>query len=379
MAATHEEEEPYRYAHLLQTWSTQKYPPLQPFDHVDAGSRALKHSDPRSFLDGANCKVTETTPEFGSEVRGLNLATLSPDQKDQLALEVARRGVVVFREQQDFIDRGPAFYTDFGRHFGPLAYPPAGRPPRGVSRHSILDANSRFNVQQSITTTVWHSDCSFELQPAGLTAFWLLSQPPTGGDTLYASQVLNLRSLSPTMVSFLRTLKATHSAFGTMRSKAAGGPRREHIETVHPVVRRHPVTNDEALYVNAQMTKNIVGMKKEESDMLLNFLYDHVAKSTDHQIRVKWEPMTVVIWDNRVTCACFSTTRIAIGLTVEIAHTATSDYGHLKSRRHGARISAQSERPIPCMGRTTEMLVSRSGSSKAVGSAIKVLSKVEKR
>ncbi|KAF7345633.1 Alpha-ketoglutarate-dependent sulfonate dioxygenase [Mycena venus] len=304
------DEEPYKYAHLMQTWSTQKYPPLEPFEHVDAGSRALKHPKPRSFLESAN--VTEMTPEFGSDVRGCNLAELSSDQKDQLALEVARRGVIVFRGQEDFIDRGPKFYTEWGRHFGPLhIHPLAGHPEGYPDIHLVYkDKNSRFNVQESITTTVWHSDCSFELQPAGLTAFWLLSQPETGGDTLYASQVLNLRSLSPIMANFLRTLKATHSAFGTMRSKGRRG----------------------SLYVNKQMTKSIVGMKREESDVLLNFLYDHVAMSTDHQVRIKWEPMSVVVWDNHVT-----------------SHTATSDYAHLKARRHGARISAQSERPIPTL------------------------------
>jgi sulfonate dioxygenase len=79
-------EEPYRYAHLMPVYSKDKYPPLEPFEHIDAGSRALAHSNPRSFLDNAN--VVELTPEFGSDVRGVNLAELTPDQKDELALEV---------------------------------------------------------------------------------------------------------------------------------------------------------------------------------------------------------------------------------------------------------------------------------------------------
>jgi sulfonate dioxygenase len=81
------EQEPYRYAHLMPVYSKDKYPPLTPFEHVDPGSRALKHPNPRSFLDSAN--VVELTPSFGSDVRGVNLATLSPDEKDQLSLEVS--------------------------------------------------------------------------------------------------------------------------------------------------------------------------------------------------------------------------------------------------------------------------------------------------
>lgn len=109
-------------------------------------------------------------------------------------------------------------------------------------------------------------DFSFELQPPGLTTFFLLSQPKTGGDTLYSSQVLNLKKLSPTFVAFLRTLKAEHTGIGSLRASRGGAvERREPVETIHPVVRRHPVTGEEALYVNKQFTKRIVGLKREES------------------------------------------------------------------------------------------------------------------
>jgi len=326
-----EVQEPYRYAHLLATYSDIKYPPLQPFEHVDAGSRALEHSDPRSFLK--NAMVSEMLPKFGSDIRGCNLATLSATEKDQLALEVSRRGVLVMRGQQDFIDRGPGFYTEWARYFGKLhVHPSSGHPKGHPEVHLVYkDAKSKFK-DDSISSVLWHSDCSFELNPAGLTTFFLLAQPEIGGDTLYSSQVLNFRSLSPTMQDILRGLKATHTAIGTLRSKQGGMTRREPIETVHPVVRRHPVTGEEALYVNQQFTKKIVGMKKEESDLLLNFLYAHIRGAGDHQVRIKWEPYTVVLWDNRIT-----------------AHTATYDYTEQRAMRHGARISAQAERPIPAL------------------------------
>jgi sulfonate dioxygenase len=41
----------------------------------------------------------------------------------------------------------------------------------------------------------------------------------------------------------------------------------------------------------------IVGFKKEESDALLKFLFEHIALSQDIQARVKWAPGTVVAWD----------------------------------------------------------------------------------
>ena len=75
------------------------------------------------------------------------------------------------------------------------------------------------------------------------------------------------------------------------------------------------------------VTRNIVGLKKEESDAILNFLYDHLAWGADFQVRVKWEKGTVVVWDNRVT-----------------QHSAIVDWT-TGERRHLARITPQAERP----------------------------------
>jgi len=106
--------------------------------------------------------------------------------------------------------------------------------------------------------------------------------------------------------------------------------RREPVENVHPVVRRHPVTGEEALYVNSQFTTRIVGLKKEESDNLLTFLFDHVSKGGDFQARIRWAPNTVVLWDNRVC-----------------VHTPVVDFVGAAGRRHGCRITPQAERPVP--------------------------------
>ncbi|KAF8807287.1 alpha-ketoglutarate-dependent sulfonate dioxygenase [Phlegmacium glaucopus] len=333
------QESTYRYAHLLPHFSADHYPPLTPFEHVDPGSRALSHVNPRAFLDNAT-SVRELTPYLGTEVTGVNLAELDSAGRDQLALEVAKRGLVVFKDQQDFIDRGPEFYLEWGRHFGRLhIHPTSGHPAGYPEIHLVYrDLNSSFNFElaESITSTLWHSDVSYELQPPGLTTFFLLAQPKTGGDTLFTSQVAALKRLSPQYVAFLRTLKAVHSgveqAEFSRAGRRGGTVRREPVENVHPVIRKHPVTGEEALYVNRQFTRRIVGLKREESESILRLLYDHIDKSSDNQARVKWEPNTVVVWDNRIT-----------------AHSAIVDFKERGEARHGARITPQAERPIPAL------------------------------
>ena len=64
----------------------------------------------------------------------------------------------------------------------------------------------------------------------------------------------------------------------------------------HPVVRRHPVTGEKALYVNQGFTTRIVGFKDEESEYLLKFLFDHIAKGADFHVRATYKPGTVVVW-----------------------------------------------------------------------------------
>ncbi|KAK0506050.1 alpha-ketoglutarate-dependent sulfonate dioxygenase [Armillaria luteobubalina] len=332
-----ESQETYKYARLLPVFVNNQYPPLTPFDHVDPGHRALDHSNPRAFLDNAT-SIVDLTPHLGTEIRGVNLATLDSDGRDQLALEVAKRGVLVFRDQQDFIDRGPDFYLQFAKHFGRLHIHPCSGHPEGYPELHLVykNANATFNFEQSdsVTSTLWHSDVSYELQPPGLTGLFLLSSPETGGDTLFTSQVQALKKLSPQFVAFLRTLKAVHSgveqANHSRAGKRGGIVRREPVENVHPIVRRHPVTGEEALYVNRQFTRRIVGLKREESETILRFLYDHIDKGGDIQARLKWVRYTIALWDNRVT-----------------AHSAIVDYADSKETRHGVRITPQAERPIP--------------------------------
>jgi taurine dioxygenase len=69
---------------------------------------------------------------------------------------------------------------------------------------------------------------------------------------------------------------------------------------MHPVVRIHPVTGRRVLFVNPQFTLSINGLKEDEGQTILNFLYRQ-AMVPDYQLRVKWRPHTIVMWDNRST------------------------------------------------------------------------------
>jgi sulfonate dioxygenase len=188
----------------------------------------------------------------------------------------------------------------FGRHhIHPTSGAPAGHPEVHLVYRGANDKLVRSYFEERTNSITWHSDVTYENQPPGTTFLYVFDGPVAGGDTLFANLAEAYRRLSPEFRKRLHGLKAIHSAVEQAQSSRdrAGVVRREPVTSEHPIVRTHPVTGEKALFVNPQFTRKIVGYKKEESDFLLNFLYDHIAKGQDFQARVRWQPKTVVVWD----------------------------------------------------------------------------------
>ncbi|KAM0747091.1 TauD-domain-containing protein [Meredithblackwellia eburnea MCA 4105] len=327
----------YKYAKFLPSYDHSiKLPPLEPFEHVDPGHRALLDPAPQSFL--TNATLDSLTPDFGTEVTGIQLTKLTSKELDQLALFIAQRGVVAFRDQ-DFIDADPDWQLHtFGAHFGKLHVHQTSGQPEGIPelhlvyRDKFVTHNRGYaDGPEKVTSTAWHSDVTYEAQPPSVTALFLYTSPPSGGDTLYADQRAAYNHLSPSFREYLETLEVLHSGKEQAESSLARGGvlKRDWVQNVHPLVRTHPVTGKKALFVNPGFARRIIGLKQEESDALLRFLFDHIAKATDIQVRVRWRPKTVVLWDNRIT-----------------VHSAIADFGSTGQVRHGARITPQGERPF---------------------------------
>ncbi|KAI0475146.1 TauD-domain-containing protein [Xylariaceae sp. FL0804] len=321
-----------KYPHYLPTWDPeQKYPPLEPYEHYEHGKDA---DTTYPELLPAGSQVVDLTPTIGTEVRGVQLSALSAAGKDQLARFVAERKVVAFRGQ-DFADQPIAAAKDFAEYFGrhhihPTSGSPAGHPEvHLVHRPAGGGAAAEALLRSRTSSVAWHSDVSYEAQPPGTTFLYMLDKPETGGDTLFCNAVEAYARLSDVFRRRLHGLEATHSGLEQVAAAFARGgvKRREPVVNAHPVVRTHPATGEKALYVNPQFTRDIIGMKKEESDAILKFLYDHIAYGADFQARVKWEEGTVVVWDNRVT-----------------QHSALADW-KTGQRRHLARLTPQAERP----------------------------------
>ncbi|OZJ06955.1 hypothetical protein BZG36_00047 [Bifiguratus adelaidae] len=304
-----------------------KYPPLEDYEYHD---RALNADPSLSALLSAVTKRTELTPHIGTELSGIQLSQLTDQQKEELALLLSHRGLVVFRDQ----DLTPEQQLELGRYFGRLHIHQTAGTPQAENQEEILvvfsDAEGKVGRAYGNRSHAkfWHSDITYERQPAGYTTLLIDELPTSGGDTLWASGYAAYDKLSPAFRKFLEGLTATHSGVEQAeQAKKYGGPiRREPIISTHPIIRTHPVTGYKSLFVNPGFTRRIVELSEDESDAVLQYLFAHLAGGYDFHVRLKWEKNTVAFWDNRHTF-----------------HTAIWNFDG--QRRHGRRVTPQAEIP----------------------------------
>ncbi|KAK4686151.1 sulfonate dioxygenase, partial [Tremellales sp. Uapishka_1] len=313
-----------KYPSYLPVWTKSRFPDWDEIPYVDPGSRGTP--DKRHlFHEGAIHR--QLTPALGEEIRGVQLSQLSKEGLDDLALLAAERGLLIFRDQ-DFKDIGHE------RQLNTTMGHPEGVPEMHVvyrdPKDSTIARYTKPNEVSKISSVAWHADHTAEIQPPGITFFFALETPESGGDTLFASTTEAYDRLSDEFKKRLEGLQVVHDNTDMLdHSASLGGPRRfSPQKRLHPLVRIHPVTGKKILSIHQAHARRIFGYKQEESDNLFNFLNDILIRSGDLQARAHYEPGTVVVWDNRV-----------------VVHTATYDFKG-DEVRHVVRIAAMAETPV---------------------------------
>lgn len=317
----------YEYKQYKPVYPEVNWEPLKPMENmVDRGT--LADPSKKNFLSAAS-KVTNVMPAIGTKVEGVDLRHLTNAQKDELALLIAERSVVIFEDQEINIQE----QLELARYFAPLhkhATTPIPREPGLDEVHVVYaDGTKRPDPEGFSKIELWHGDDTYELNPPGYTSLKLITAPTVGGDTLFMSGYYLYSSLSPEFQKYMETLSCVHSGVAQAQATRAAGAhvRRQEIETIHPLVRVHPVTGWKSIFVNPVFTRKIVGVPKSESNAILTFLFHRIADEYDGQVRVQWKKNQVVFWDNRI-----------------VAHSASYDY--FPQKRHALRATPHAERPM---------------------------------
>ena len=260
------------------------------------------------------------TPAFGAVLAPTRLIDFSDDHVEQLHALAAERGVIVVRDQV----MTPDEQVRFAARLGELLETPVNK---GNAPKELIVVHADENSKR-VAGERWHSDVSSNAIPPGLSMLRMEAVPVSGGDTLFSDMVQAFAALSDEMQLFLKRLSARHDPKGHYLYLSGAKKLEELPSAVHPVVRVHPRNGRQALYVNEGFVGRIVELSRRESDVLLRMLYDHVAYGVNFQCRVRWQPNTVVFWDNRI-----------------VQHHAAFDYH--PSTRHGYRATVVGEAPIP--------------------------------
>ncbi len=232
------------------------------------------------------------TPHLGAVVHGLDLSR-PPEAALRCDIEavLAEHLVLVIKDQ----DLAPYQLRDLA-----LSFAPAHLHHRDDNVHfadglpEVLELKRGAEGGHLFGGGGWHADATFE-NPAGYFSFLHAKVlPPVGGDTGFASTVASFAALSTGMQGALRKLNGVHSYDGP------GRPERKGLTAVHPVVRKHPVSGAEGLYLNTMFVTRFENMTPEESRPLLLWLKDHMTRM-EFTCRIRWRSGHLVIWDNRFT------------------------------------------------------------------------------
>lgn len=243
---------------------------------------------------------------LGAVIHGVDLAALDDASFAVIHDALLKHGVIFFHGQR----LAPEHYVAFARRFGPLAdYPFA----KGLEGHPEIVEIIKEPHQTSNFGGMWHADTTYQPNPPMATMLYAIETPKAGGDTLFADMRLAYDKLSDGMRAMLDGLKAVNSSSlnasvlrgehlktGSMGAKADARPV---LEAEHPVVLAHPQTGRRALFVNPSHTVRFVGMTREESVPILDYLYRHAIRP-EFTCRFRWQPGSLAVWDNRATQHC---------------------------------------------------------------------------
>jgi alpha-ketoglutarate-dependent 2,4-dichlorophenoxyacetate dioxygenase len=260
-------------------------------------------------------RVHQLHPYFFAEVVGLDLRQ-PLDEATVAAITVAidRHAVLVFRNQQIDDAQQLQFSACFGAPQRSITVHREQRARRlrddrlsdisNLDEHGFPMGENHPRRLYQLTTKLWHTDSSFR-KPAGKYTFLCAKQlPAEGGNTEFSDMRAAWDALPQARKAALRGLRVEHS-LAYSRTLIAGSPpvdeneRRNLPPSVHPLVRLHPGSGREGLYLAAH-AETIVGWSRDEGRQLLAELMGFATQPEFVHAHV-WRPGDLLMWDNRCT------------------------------------------------------------------------------
>lgn len=249
------------------------------------------------------------SPALGAEIRGIDIARgLSNEQFSELRQAFVDYGVIFLRDQQ----LSPEQHIAFAERWGRINI---NRFFKADDDYPVIAEVRKEADQKANIGSRWHTDHSYDEQPALGSILYARQVPSVGGDTLFASMYAAYDGLSDGLKRMLSSMSAFHTSrqsFGEGAYTAEmiddlggrlGNAGAATQDAIHPVIIRHPLSGRAALYVNREFTQRFDGWSEAESQPLLEYLYQHASRN-EYTCRFNWRQGSIAIWDNRATHHC---------------------------------------------------------------------------
>jgi taurine dioxygenase len=256
-------------------------------------------------------EVRPLSKHCGAEILGVDLSQELPKPVvDRIKQAWLDHLVIVFRDQKITQEEQLRFAAHFGE-LGQRKKAPADLAARTegaqqLDNRVLLVSNIKDKDGKPVGAfgdgDMWfHIDSGYAEKPYNYTFLYAVELPKTGGNTLFSNMYQAYEALSPELKKKLAGRKALHIHEYLRHDRVAlkedlsGSP-----HWFHPVFATHPQTKRKSLFVDRLMTRRIEGLSPDESEAILERLYE-IGERPEFIYEHVWRYGDVVAWDNRCT------------------------------------------------------------------------------
>ena len=257
----------------------------------------------------ANKNIIPVSKYIGAMVLDVDLAKIDEKTFTVISDAFDKYNGLLFREQS----LSPEQLVKFSRLFGDLDHAPqmengqtavAGFPEIYIVSN-ILNENKEPIGSLGAGEAVWHTDMSYLPNPPDISMLYALEIPPVGGDTSLCSMAAAFNRLPDKIKAKVAHLSIKHDGTYNSGGLLRKGLREDNDPMTcagqpHPIVCAHPRTKQPVLYLGRRRNAYIVGLEREESENLLDSLWDY-ATLPENSYTHQWQVGDLLIWDNRAT------------------------------------------------------------------------------
>ena len=258
-----------------------------------------------------NVTVNRLSETGAAEILGLDCSKpLDAETLSVLKRTMLEYPVIAIRAQT----LTPKQQATFSRQLGPLesqdrtTYTHPDDPDILILSNEIRPDGTAVGIVDA--GDFWHSDSSHHEVPCNRTVLYAVRNPSRGGATEFCNMYQVYDALPPDLkqrvegrygihhISKIKNPRVTISAARTDAKDYYKRHEKATKEVLHPIVRTHPETGRQALYVSPRFTVGVADMPDSEAQPLLDKLFAVMTDERFHY-RHKWEDRDLVIWDNR--------------------------------------------------------------------------------